>query len=180
MSDATILSRFTGGVQVHVLYMSLGNIDKSVREDISKGSWMLLAYIPKSNFEKTIAATKNLSKEKQTNLINLLNRRLFHRCLDIILGPFRVTKPHKVMDPDGVTRSVLYDLAVYGANLEEQYMIAGIEHNSCPHCLTKGEELGLHQIASACTRQARPWGISGARWRHLAGRMADSQIHWSS
>jgi hypothetical protein len=30
MSDATILSWFTGGVQVHALYMSLGNIDKSV------------------------------------------------------------------------------------------------------------------------------------------------------
>lgn len=47
MSDATILLRFTGGVQVHALYLSLGNIDKSVREDISKGAWMLLAYIPK-------------------------------------------------------------------------------------------------------------------------------------
>jgi hypothetical protein len=62
---------------------------------------MLLAYIPKSNFEKTIAVTKNLSKEKQTNLVNLLNRHLFHCCLDIILHPFRVTKPHEVMDPEG-------------------------------------------------------------------------------
>jgi hypothetical protein len=30
MSDTTILSWFTGGVQVHALYMSLGNIDKSI------------------------------------------------------------------------------------------------------------------------------------------------------
>jgi hypothetical protein len=149
MSDATLLSRFTGGVQVHTLYMSLGNIDKSVQEDINQGAWMLLAYIPKSSFEKTLAATKGLSKEKQSTLVNLLNRRLFHRCLDIILRPFRITKPHEVMDPEGNTRLVLYDLAAYGANLEEQCMIAGVECNTCPHCGAKGE---AHRLAHNCQR----------------------------
>jgi hypothetical protein len=62
MSDATLLSRFTGGVQVHTLYMSLGNIDKAVREDISNGAWMLISYIPKLNFEKTMATMKKLPK----------------------------------------------------------------------------------------------------------------------
>lgn len=142
MSDAMILSRFTGGVQEHALYMSLGNINKSVREDISNGAWILLAYILKSNFEKTMAALKKLSKEKKTNLLNHLNCHLFHRCLNIILRPFRVTEPHEVVDPKGITRSVLYDLAVYGADLEEQCMIAAVEHNSCHHCNTKGDELG--------------------------------------
>lgn len=143
MSDATILSWFTSGVQVHALYISLGNINKSVHGDINSSAWMLLAYIPKSNFEKTIAASKHLSKEKQTNLVNLLNCLLFHRCLDIILCPFHVTEPHEVMDPEGIMRSVLYNLAVHGADLEEQCMITGIERNSCPHCITKGEDLGL-------------------------------------
>lgn len=98
MSDATILSRFTGGIQVHALYISL---------------------------------------------VNLLNRRLFHRCLDIILRPFRVTEPHEAVDPEGIVRSMLYDLGVYGADLEEQCMIACVERNSCPHCASKGEDLGL-------------------------------------
>jgi hypothetical protein len=78
MSDSTILSKYTGGVQAHGLYMSLGNIDKSVREDISQGAWMLVAFIPKSNFEKTRATMGHLSKAEKTNLSNLLNRRLFH------------------------------------------------------------------------------------------------------
>ncbi|KAG8760646.1 hypothetical protein FRC11_000087 [Ceratobasidium sp. 423] len=152
MSDATILSKYTGGVQVHALYMSLGNIDKEVREDISKGAWMLVGYIPKSGFEKTMARMGHLPKSQKTTLVNLLNRRLFHRCLDIITRPFRRTEPHEVMDPEGNVRSVLYDLAVYGADLEEQCMIATTERNSCPHCISKGEALG--SVECQCPRSS--------------------------
>jgi hypothetical protein len=151
MSDATILSRFTGGVQVHGLYMSLGNIDKSVWENISEGAWMLIAYIPKSNFHKTMLTMKHLPKAQQSLLVNLLNRRLFHRCMDIITRPFRCTEPHEVVDPEGNTRSVLYDLAVYGADLEEQCMLTGIEGKSCPHCKAKGEDLGKPGCSCSCS-----------------------------
>jgi hypothetical protein len=139
-------------VQVHALYMSLGNIDKEVREDISKGAWMLVAYIPKSNFEKTMASMQNLPQAQRALLANLLNRRLFHRCMEIITRPFRHIEPHEVMDPEGNVRSVVYDIAAYGGDLEEQCMITAIERNSCPHCQTKGDTLG--DVECQCPRSS--------------------------
>ena len=73
MSDATQLSMHLGDVSAHGVYMSLANIDKSIREDISKGAWLLIGIIPKSNWDKTLSAMGNLSKDRRTALINLLN-----------------------------------------------------------------------------------------------------------
>jgi hypothetical protein len=78
MSNATLLSQYTGRVQVHALYMSLGNLDKEVCNDISKSAWMLVAYRPKSNFEKTMASMQHLLQAQRALLMNLLNRQLFH------------------------------------------------------------------------------------------------------
>jgi hypothetical protein len=89
MSDSTRLSLFSGNAAAHVLYMSLGNIDKDVRSHISNGAWILVAYIPKSKFELTLAKNEKLSKTDQQTLLNLLNQRLFHRCMEIISLPFR-------------------------------------------------------------------------------------------
>jgi hypothetical protein len=69
-----------------------------------------------------------------------------------MLWPFRCTKPHNVLDPEGNTRSVVYDLAAYGVDLEEQCMIASIERNSCPHCVCKGE--GLGNVECQCPRSS--------------------------
>ncbi|QRV93926.1 LON domain serine protease [Ceratobasidium sp. AG-Ba] len=55
MSDATTLSQHTGDVSAHGIYMSLANIDKSVRAEISSGAWLLIGIIPKSNWNKTLA-----------------------------------------------------------------------------------------------------------------------------
>lgn len=142
MSDATQLSMFSGDVSAHGLYMSLGNIDKSVREDISKGAWALVACIPKSSWDRTLATLGPMPDDRRSTLIHLLNRRLFHRCMDIITRPLRCTNPHPVMDPEGNVRLVQYDLSIYGADLEEQCNIAGIGRNTCLHCQATGKDLG--------------------------------------
>lgn len=142
MSDATQLTMFSGDVTAHGVYMSLGNIDKEVREDISEGAWMLVAYIPKSNWEKTLASMGPLSEAKRSTLIHLLNRRLFHYCMEAVTLPFRRTQPHEALDPEGNTRLVQHDLSIYGADLEEQCDIASITRNTCPQCDAKGAKLG--------------------------------------
>jgi hypothetical protein len=84
-------------------------------------------------------------------VVSTLNRRLFHRCMEIITRPFRRTTPHTVTDPDGYTRLVQYELAAYGADLEEQYDIAAISCTTCPQCLAKGKTLGqgCHHLRSS-------------------------------
>lgn len=45
-SDKTILTSHTGGLKAHPLYLSIGNIHKGARAMISRGAYVLLAYIP--------------------------------------------------------------------------------------------------------------------------------------
>ncbi|KAG9092286.1 hypothetical protein FRC06_000164, partial [Ceratobasidium sp. 370] len=142
MSDATQLSMFSGDVSAHGVYMSLANIDKSVRADLSRNAWLLVGIILKSNWEKTLASLPGLSQERRTSLVNLLNRRLFHRCMEIITRPLRKTKPHEAIDPAGNIRLVQYELAVYAADLQEQCVAAGLTYNVCPHCEANGQRLG--------------------------------------
>ncbi|QRV97702.1 hypothetical protein RhiJN_25721 [Ceratobasidium sp. AG-Ba] len=142
MSDSAQLSQYTGDVSAHGVYASLGNIDKSVREDINEGAWLLVAIIPKSNWDKTLTAMDPMSRKRRASVVTMLNRRLFHHCMRIITESFRTAEPHKVLDPEGNVRSVQYELSAYGADLEEQCDILGISRNSCPHGEVSGKGLG--------------------------------------
>ncbi|KAG9089800.1 hypothetical protein FRC06_001389 [Ceratobasidium sp. 370] len=133
---------FTGDVSAHGVYMSLANIDKSVREDISQGAWVLVAIIPKSNWHKTLAAMPKMTNDRQAALSCMLDRRLFHRCMEEVVRPFREELPHEAVDPEGNVQLMQYELAVYGADLQEQCDAECTSRNSCPHGDTKGKALG--------------------------------------
>ncbi|KAF8596296.1 hypothetical protein BDV93DRAFT_400424, partial [Ceratobasidium sp. AG-I] len=132
MSDATVLSQFTGDTQAHGVYMSLANIDKDVRASIGNGAWLLVGIIPKSTWSNSLAGVLPLTY--RTTLMHTLNRRLFHRCMEELTKPFQTTEPHDVLDPEGIMRSIQYGLSIYGADLEEQCHIAGTAPNACPQC----------------------------------------------
>ncbi|KAG9074571.1 hypothetical protein FRC06_010602, partial [Ceratobasidium sp. 370] len=149
MSDATQLSMFSGDVSAHGVYMSLANIDKELRADISEGAWLLVGIIPKSNWDKTLSALPGLSQDRRASLVTLLNRRLFHRCMEVITRPLRRTQPHEALDPAGNTRLVQYEFSIYGADLQEQCDAAGITRNACPHSRAKGKTLGDCQCQPA-------------------------------
>ncbi|KAG9097565.1 hypothetical protein FRC07_010779, partial [Ceratobasidium sp. 392] len=101
-----------------------------------------VAYIPKSKFENAMAALKGRPKAVRQKVLGLLNRRLFHRCMTIITRPLRRKTPHDVIDPEGNIRSVLYELSGYIADLEEQWLVAGLGGSTCPHCTCDGAHLG--------------------------------------
>ncbi|QRV74692.1 hypothetical protein RhiJN_02707 [Ceratobasidium sp. AG-Ba] len=154
MSDATTLTQHTGDVSAHGVYMSLANIDKSIRAEISSGAWLLIGIIPKSNWNKTLANRKDLSDKRRAELISMLNRRLFHYCMEIITRPFRRTEPVEVLDWEGNMRLVLFELCIYGADLEEQCHISGISRNACPNGGSKGKTLGQLDCPDTRTSQA--------------------------
>ncbi|KAG8707725.1 hypothetical protein FRC09_001650, partial [Ceratobasidium sp. 395] len=142
MTDATQLSMHSGDVSAHGVYMSLANIDKDFREDLNNGAWLLVGIIPKSKWDKTLAALPGLPQDQRTTLVNLLNRRLFHRCMEVITRPLRRQEPHEALDPAGNTRLVQYELSIYGADLQEQCDVACITRNTCPHCKATKKTLG--------------------------------------
>ncbi|KAG8777229.1 hypothetical protein FRC12_000491 [Ceratobasidium sp. 428] len=141
-SDATILSTHSGDVAAHAVYMTLANLDQSVRASTSEDAWVLVAYIPKSKFQHAMSSMEHRPKAVRTKLLGVLNRRLFHRCMSIITRPLRRTEPHDVVDPEGNIRSVLYELTGYIADLEEQWLVAGLGGQTCPHCSSHTTHLG--------------------------------------
>lgn len=62
--------------------------------------------------------------------------------MEVITRPLRRTKPHDVVDPEGYIRSVLYELTGYIADLEEQWLVAGLGGQTCPHCTRDTSHLG--------------------------------------
>jgi hypothetical protein len=146
-SDATQLSTHSGDVAAHAVYITLANLDKSLRANISENAWILVAYIPKSKFHRTMATLEGRPKSVQSKLLGVLNRRLFHRCMKIIIRALRRMEPHNVIDPEGNVRSVLYELTGYIADLEEQWMLAGLGGQTCPHCETNPTHLGDAECA---------------------------------
>ncbi|KAG8702415.1 hypothetical protein FRC08_003497 [Ceratobasidium sp. 394] len=89
-----------------------------------------------------MATLEHRPKAVRTKLLGILNRRLFHRCMEILTRPLRRTKPHDVLDPEGYIRSVLYELAGYIADLEEQWLVGGLGGQSCLDCTHDTTHLG--------------------------------------
>lgn len=116
-SDSTQLSMHSGDVAAHGVYMTLAN-------------------------KYTMAKLEHRPKAVRTKLLGVLNRQLFHRCMDVITRSLKCTKPHNAIDPEGNVQSVLYELVGYIADLEEQWMIAGLGGSTCPHCACNPMHLG--------------------------------------
>ncbi|KAG8706662.1 hypothetical protein FRC09_002291 [Ceratobasidium sp. 395] len=141
-SDATHLSHYAGDVKVHALYVSLGNIHKDIRAQTSKRAWMLLAYIPICKWEATLEKVEPKTKTEKKALPGILSRRLFHLCMEIITEPLLELDPHEVVDPEGNVRLVFYVLIAYLADLEEQYVISGLDTSNCIHCTATSHDWG--------------------------------------
>ncbi|KAG9122594.1 hypothetical protein FRC07_000968 [Ceratobasidium sp. 392] len=179
-SDSTILSTHSGDVAVHAVYMTLANLDRSVRACTSENAWVLVAYIPKLKFEHAMSALKHRPKAVRTKILGMLNRRLFHRCMTIITRPLRRQNPHDVIDPEGNVRSVVYGLTGYIADLEEQWLVAGLGGQTCPHCVRDSTHLGdtesglprtradfLKQLDGIKTAYKDTWGRSPSLEEYL-------------
>lgn len=141
-SDVTHLTHYAGDVKVHGVYVSLGNIHKDVRNQTSRRAWMLIAYIPISKWPTTLGKMEFRSKQHRSSLPGILNRRLFHYCMEIICEPLRKLNTHEIVDPEGNIRLIFYVLIAYLADLEEQFKIAALDKSNCIHCEATTTQFG--------------------------------------
>lgn len=133
--------------------MSLGNIAKNVRAQVSRRAFLLIAYIPSPKFDEDADELAE-NKTQEAGLPGILRKRLYHRCLAIVTAPLRNKIPRRVLDADGYWRKVLYILMIWIADMEEQWLIACISHFSCPQCLARMKDLGK---AEPCTHRTAAW-----------------------
>lgn len=75
-SDKTQLSTFSGDKQAWPAYLTIGNIDKSIRKSPSRRAMVLLGYLPASKLQVFSPSERSLQ-----------GYRLFHYAMSLLLEP---------------------------------------------------------------------------------------------
>ncbi|KAG1837488.1 hypothetical protein F4604DRAFT_1885724 [Suillus subluteus] len=133
-SDKTPVTRMTGGLEMHPIFLTIGNIQSEVQMKATAHAWRCIAFIPIPKFDA--------HADYQT----LLHSRLFHKCMDTIFARCKVsTKVGEYMpDPMGYIQHCFTPLVTYTADLPEAQLIA------CQHTLTLIYDL---------SKRVDPWNI---------------------
>lgn len=141
-SDKTHLSTYSGDKNMHPVYLSIGNIQKDVRNKPSRQGWMLLAKLPTSKFA-TFKASLDASDAEKKAMTGILQKRLFHRCMKVVLDPLRKMEVTLAVDAEGYERRVMAVLMAWLADLEELWMILGLAKSSCPKCMARTNDFDV-------------------------------------
>ncbi|KAG1868244.1 hypothetical protein DFJ58DRAFT_714217 [Suillus subalutaceus] len=77
-SDKTPVTRHTGGLEMHPLFLTIGNIQADVRMKVTSHAWRCTAFMPIPTFI--------VNSDFQT----LLRSRLWHKCMDLVCSNLKV------------------------------------------------------------------------------------------
>ncbi|KAJ7783991.1 hypothetical protein DFH07DRAFT_727778 [Mycena maculata] len=116
------------------VYMTIGNIPKSIRCKPSRQAYILIGYLPTTRLDNiTVAAAR---RRALTNL--------YHACMRKILSPLKDAGLNGVemASGDGVFRRCHPILAIFAGDYPEQVLVTGVKTGECPTCPAPRDELG--------------------------------------
>ncbi|QRV85193.1 hypothetical protein RhiJN_13211 [Ceratobasidium sp. AG-Ba] len=136
-SDATHLTNFGGGKQAYPVYITLGNIPKSIRRKPNSYGTLLLGYLPAHKLE--CFTKKGRAHQKE---------RLFHMCMTEIVKPLEKAGREGVdmACGDGKIRKCFPILAAYTADNPEQTLVACCKKNLCHRCTVGRDSRGDYAL----------------------------------
>lgn len=119
-----------GGQEAYPVYLTIGNIDKSIHRKLSFKAMVLLAYLPVEDFEHS-------SGDKKAHLKN----QLTHHTMEIMTTSLHKASKEGVetVCADGRFRHCYPIVAGMIGDWPEHCMMACVEEGGCPKC----EQLGL-------------------------------------
>ncbi|KAF8602486.1 hypothetical protein BDV93DRAFT_444036 [Ceratobasidium sp. AG-I] len=126
-SDKTRLTNFAGDKKAHPVYLTIGNLPKRLRRQISKRATVLIVYLPVPKLD----CETNVDQKRQTK------RELFHRCMEELLEPLAEACKKggvEAVCADRNIRRIHQVLASYIADFPEQCKVACTKQSHCPTC----------------------------------------------
>ncbi|KAL6301703.1 hypothetical protein BKA93DRAFT_818859 [Sparassis latifolia] len=124
-TDKTQLTQFTGGKAAYPVYMTLGNIPKSIHCKPTQHACVLIGYLSVDKIEH-----QQLTKQEQ----RARNQRLFH---ESIAGKTGLD----MTGGDGAVQRVFPILAAYVADFPEQCLVTCSKYGTCPKCHCPADKL---------------------------------------
>ena len=136
-SDKTQLTLFRDHM-AYPIYMTIGNIPKTVRRKPSRMAQILIGYIPTT---KLLGLTNKAARRRAI-------ANLFHGCMRQVLQPLVVPGESGVamMTGDGVWRRCHPIFANFIGDYPEQALVTCTYNGRCPKCIVTPGELGEYQL----------------------------------
>ncbi|KAG8771371.1 hypothetical protein FRC12_003652 [Ceratobasidium sp. 428] len=129
MSDKTTMSRLVGGQMAHPVYLTIGNINKSIRRQASKHATVIIGYLPVDTFADVPSKVMR----------HRLRGQLLHCAMHEIMAPLEDAGRTGVemWCADGRLRRVYPLLASFVGDWAEQCDMACTDWGGCPKCLKR-------------------------------------------
>ncbi|KAI5985671.1 hypothetical protein EDC04DRAFT_2873649 [Pisolithus marmoratus] len=131
--DKTSLSVFSGDKKAWPVYLTIRNILKDVRCQVSVHATVLIGYLPVLKLE---------CFHKKT--CSLAGYQLFHHAMSLVVQPLIDAGHHgkEMVCADGYLCQVHPILTAYVTNFPEQCLVACKKESQCPHCLVELDKHG--------------------------------------
>ncbi|KAG2352440.1 hypothetical protein BDR07DRAFT_1384263 [Suillus spraguei] len=125
--------RQTGGLEMHPLFLTIGNINSDIRMKATSHAWRCVAYIPIPKFET------------HSDYHTILKSCVWHNLkVTAKVGEF-------MPDPFGELRYCFTPLVAWIADLPEQLMITSVSKNASPITLATHKQFGDANRHDPCT-----------------------------
>ncbi|KAG1768243.1 hypothetical protein EV702DRAFT_979542, partial [Suillus placidus] len=131
--DKTCITALMGDHVAHPLLLSIANIHMSTQLKSSSNTFVLAALLPVPKF---------IHKNKRMR--GVLQDRIVHQCLDVVLEPLKVAAREGVMlsDPTGRSRYCFTPLASYITDTPEAMMLACVSGKTSPVTMAMYKQFG--------------------------------------
>ncbi|KAL4071992.1 hypothetical protein J3A83DRAFT_4358328 [Scleroderma citrinum] len=161
-SDKMPVTHHTGALEMHPVFMTIGNIQSDIRMQAMSHAWHCIAFIPSLEFK--------VHSDFQT----ILQAWVFHWSLDIVTTSLKDSADHgcDLVDPSRHIRNCYTPLIAYIVDLPEQLLISCISKNASPVTIAMlpqfrdpavaapqtGQDI-LSQIKELCEK-VDPWDLN--------------------
>ncbi|KAG2361131.1 hypothetical protein BDR07DRAFT_1486222 [Suillus spraguei] len=139
--DKTPVTRQTGSLEMHPLFLTIGNIDSDIHMKATSHAWRCVAYIPIPKFET------------HSDYHTILKSCVWHKCVDLVFASLKVAEKvgEFMPDPFGELRYCFTPLVAWIADLPEQLMITSVSKNASPITLATHKQFGDANCHDPCT-----------------------------